>query len=489
MACRPSDRRCHGRRPGSDVRRAPRRRSRRSDAVQARCWRGRTVEAVADVFKLLGDPTRVRLVDALTPRRALRLRPGVARRPHRVGRLAPAAAAARRAARPRPPRRPAGVLLARRPSRRRPAARHAQARRGGRVVSDACCGTRATSARPAATRTTPLWRHARDARRCRSPRRAPSIAAGAWRRAGWALRWRRWPATSSRSPCRSADAGAPGLASLRARVARHQRADGHRRRRRRRARRLVRGARRSSGCSAIAQWLESRSMDARAPRDSVADDARAGRRRIVRRDGSEHADARVGRRASATSSSSGPASACPSTASSSPASRRSIRRRSPASRGRSTRRRATRCSPAPSTAPARSRSRRRAPASDSTIARIIHLVEHAQQQRAPVQTFVDRFARRYTPAVVVLAVARRDRAAARHRRPRRLDARSSAIWSYRALALLVVACPCALVISTPVSIVSALTAAARARRAHQGRRASRAARRRPRPSRSTRPAR
>jgi Cd2+/Zn2+-exporting ATPase len=98
-------------------------------------------------------------------------------------------------------------------------------------------------------------------------------------------------------------------------------------------------------------------------------------------------------------------------------------------------------------------------ASDSTLARIIHLVEHAQTRRAPVQTFVDGFARRYTPAIVILAV---------------IVAvvpplfggwanwgHSFAIWSYRALALLVVACPCALVISTPVSIVSALTAAAR----------------------------
>jgi Cd2+/Zn2+-exporting ATPase len=100
------------------------------------------------------------------------------------------------------------------------------------------------------------------------------------------------------------------------------------------------------------------------------------------------------------------------------------------------------------------------PASDSTIARIVRLVEQAQQRRAPVQTFVDRFARRYTPAVVglaiVLAVV-----------PPLVLAgaegwtRTFAEWSYRALALLVVACPCALVISTPVSIVSALTSAAR----------------------------
>ena len=97
-------------------------------------------------------------------------------------------------------------------------------------------------------------------------------------------------------------------------------------------------------------------------------------------------------------------------------------------------------------------------AADSTIARIIHLVEQAQAQRAPVQTFVDRFARRYTPAVVALAVlvavvpplfAAGGWSAA------------FGTWSYRALALLVVACPCALVISTPVAIVSALTAAAR----------------------------
>jgi Cd2+/Zn2+-exporting ATPase len=100
-------------------------------------------------------------------------------------------------------------------------------------------------------------------------------------------------------------------------------------------------------------------------------------------------------------------------------------------------------------------------ASDSTIARIIHLVEQAQRQRAPVQTFVDRFARRYTPAVVILAVL------VAVGGPLMTGGASGwapafGIWSYRALALLVVACPCALVISTPVAIVSALTAAARA---------------------------
>jgi len=91
---------------------------------------------------------------------------------------------------------------------------------------------------------------------------------------------------------------------------------------------------------------------------------------------------------------------------------------------------------------------------DSTLAHIIHLVERAQAQRAPSQTFVDRFARVYTPAVLVLAVTLASVA------PWLLGG-SWATWIYRALVLLVISCPCALVISTPVSIVSALAAAAR----------------------------
>jgi Cd2+/Zn2+-exporting ATPase len=99
-------------------------------------------------------------------------------------------------------------------------------------------------------------------------------------------------------------------------------------------------------------------------------------------------------------------------------------------------------------------------AADSTIARIIHLVEEAQRQRAPVQTFVDRFARLYTPSVVLLALAVVMIGPLATGGVAGWTAHFS-VWSYRALALLVVACPCALVISTPVAIVSALTAAAR----------------------------
>ena len=102
-------------------------------------------------------------------------------------------------------------------------------------------------------------------------------------------------------------------------------------------------------------------------------------------------------------------------------------------------------------------------AADSTIARIIHLVEEAQARRAPIQTFVDQFARRYTPAVVVIAaVIALVPPTITSVETLSLAAGGWGEWFYRALVLLVVACPCALVISTPVAIVSALTAAARA---------------------------
>ena len=94
------------------------------------------------------------------------------------------------------------------------------------------------------------------------------------------------------------------------------------------------------------------------------------------------------------------------------------------------------------------------PRRDTTLARIIHLVERAQALRAPTQGFVDRFARVYTPFVIVLAVGVT-------LVPPFAFGEPFGVWFYRALVLLVVSCPCALVISTPVSIVSALAGAAR----------------------------
>ena len=91
---------------------------------------------------------------------------------------------------------------------------------------------------------------------------------------------------------------------------------------------------------------------------------------------------------------------------------------------------------------------------DTTLARIIHLVERAQAQRAPAQTLVERFARVYTPAVIALA-------AALAVVPPLGFGLEWHTWLYRSLVLLVVSCPCALVISTPISIVAALAGAAR----------------------------
>ncbi|SFB58464.1 Cd2+/Zn2+-exporting ATPase [Pseudomonas sp. NFIX10] len=95
-----------------------------------------------------------------------------------------------------------------------------------------------------------------------------------------------------------------------------------------------------------------------------------------------------------------------------------------------------------------------AAADQSTLARIIHAVEQAQGSRAPTQRFVDQFSKIYTPAVFALALAVAVI-------PPLFMGAAWFDWIYRALVLLVVACPCALVISTPVTIVSGLAAAAR----------------------------
>lgn len=91
---------------------------------------------------------------------------------------------------------------------------------------------------------------------------------------------------------------------------------------------------------------------------------------------------------------------------------------------------------------------------DTTVARIVHMVEEAQLKRAPSQAFVDRFAAIYTPSVLVLAVLIA-------LVPPLAFALPWEPWVYRALSLLIISCPCALVVSTPVSVVSAISNAAR----------------------------
>ena len=86
---------------------------------------------------------------------------------------------------------------------------------------------------------------------------------------------------------------------------------------------------------------------------------------------------------------------------------------------------------------------------------MVRLVEEAQESKAPTERFIDRFSRYYTPGVLVGRRSRGDRAAA---------ASSAAIWDewiYKGLAVLLIGCPCALVISTPAAIASALSAGAR----------------------------
>lgn len=90
---------------------------------------------------------------------------------------------------------------------------------------------------------------------------------------------------------------------------------------------------------------------------------------------------------------------------------------------------------------------------DTTLARIVRTVQEAQSERAPTQRFVDQFALVYTPTVCVIAIALA-------LVPWLVFQQPWDVWVYRALVLLVVACPCALVISTPVTVVSGLAAAA-----------------------------
>lgn len=91
---------------------------------------------------------------------------------------------------------------------------------------------------------------------------------------------------------------------------------------------------------------------------------------------------------------------------------------------------------------------------DTKIAKMMKLIEEAQSQKAPSEQFVNRFAKIYTPAVFCLAILIAFG-------PPLIFSQNIEIWAYRALVLLVVACPCALVLATPISVVSGLAALAK----------------------------
>jgi Cd2+/Zn2+-exporting ATPase len=94
------------------------------------------------------------------------------------------------------------------------------------------------------------------------------------------------------------------------------------------------------------------------------------------------------------------------------------------------------------------------PAADTTLARMIRMVEQSQSRRAPTEQFVEKFTRYYTPAVFLMAFSVAVL-------PPLFGGGGWAGWFYQAMVILLISCPCALVISTPVSIVAALTSAAR----------------------------
>jgi Cd2+/Zn2+-exporting ATPase len=95
-----------------------------------------------------------------------------------------------------------------------------------------------------------------------------------------------------------------------------------------------------------------------------------------------------------------------------------------------------------------------ATSSDNTIARVVKLVEEAQEAKAPTERFIERFSRYYTPGVIVVA-------ALVAVLPPLLAGASWSLWVYRGLAILLIGCPCALVISTPAAIAAGLSAGAR----------------------------
>lgn len=94
------------------------------------------------------------------------------------------------------------------------------------------------------------------------------------------------------------------------------------------------------------------------------------------------------------------------------------------------------------------------PAKDSTIARIIHLVEEAESNKAPVARFIDRFSRAYTPAALLFAILIAII-------PPLLFGADWGEWTYRGIAILLIACPCALVLSVPAAVTSGISAGAR----------------------------